>query len=230
MTWLEVFLVDLAGEMRLESAVPLIVSKLYEEGDVLNEDCVQALAKIGTDEAALKLAEGFGAAPFHYRLHAADALGRIHSDVAVQKSLDLLQVEKDACVRGNLGLSLVSQFATEAVEPVRQMVLKGDYEGTGVDLKGDLVHACQVMAVRFPEFDVWEKEARQQQEQVDRNVLAIRSGPPPRLSAPRSPLPTPFRTSNQSLKIEKKGGRNDPCPCGSGKKFKNCCMKRQGGY
>ncbi|MFN5533520.1 MAG: SEC-C metal-binding domain-containing protein, partial [Planctomycetaceae bacterium] len=19
-------------------------------------------------------------------------------------------------------------------------------------------------------------------------------------------------------------GRNDPCPCGSGKKFKNCCM------
>ncbi|MBL9122032.1 MAG: SEC-C domain-containing protein [Planctomycetaceae bacterium] len=20
-------------------------------------------------------------------------------------------------------------------------------------------------------------------------------------------------------------GRNDPCPCGSGKKFKNCCMR-----
>jgi preprotein translocase subunit SecA len=24
-------------------------------------------------------------------------------------------------------------------------------------------------------------------------------------------------------------GRNDPCPCGSGKKFKNCCMRKQGG-
>ena len=21
-------------------------------------------------------------------------------------------------------------------------------------------------------------------------------------------------------------GRNDPCPCGSGKKYKNCCMKK----
>ena len=21
-------------------------------------------------------------------------------------------------------------------------------------------------------------------------------------------------------------GRNDPCPCGSGKKFKNCCMRK----
>jgi preprotein translocase subunit SecA len=23
-------------------------------------------------------------------------------------------------------------------------------------------------------------------------------------------------------------GRNDPCPCGSGKKYKKCCLKRQG--
>src|SRR5262249_11819418 len=23
-------------------------------------------------------------------------------------------------------------------------------------------------------------------------------------------------------------GRNDPCPCGSGKKFKNCCMRKGG--
>ena len=23
-------------------------------------------------------------------------------------------------------------------------------------------------------------------------------------------------------------GRNDPCPCGSGRKFKNCCLRRTG--
>ena len=28
--------------------------------------------------------------------------------------------------------------------------------------------------------------------------------------------------SNQPVHVEKKVGRNDPCPCGSGKKFKNC--------
>ena len=27
------------------------------------------------------------------------------------------------------------------------------------------------------------------------------------------------------IKKEKKVGRNDPCPCGSGKKYKNCCGK-----
>jgi len=28
---------------------------------------------------------------------------------------------------------------------------------------------------------------------------------------------------------EKRVGRNEPCPCGSGKKFKNCCMRKGGG-
>ncbi|MFZ2631595.1 MAG: PBPRA1643 family SWIM/SEC-C metal-binding motif protein [Desulfosalsimonadaceae bacterium] len=27
----------------------------------------------------------------------------------------------------------------------------------------------------------------------------------------------------KTVSVEKKVGRNDPCPCGSGKKFKKCC-------
>lgn len=33
-----------------------------------------------------------------------------------------------------------------------------------------------------------------------------------------------FRRS-RTVRVEKKPGRNDPCPCGSGKKYKNCCAK-----
>jgi uncharacterized protein YecA (UPF0149 family) len=29
----------------------------------------------------------------------------------------------------------------------------------------------------------------------------------------------------QPVRTEQKIGRNQPCPCGSGKKFKNCCIK-----
>jgi len=32
--------------------------------------------------------------------------------------------------------------------------------------------------------------------------------------------PEPIRNRNDKV------GRNDPCPCGSGKKFKNCCMRQ----
>jgi preprotein translocase subunit SecA len=34
--------------------------------------------------------------------------------------------------------------------------------------------------------------------------------------------PEPIR--NRAVKV----GRNAPCPCGSGKKFKNCCMRKAG--
>lgn len=29
--------------------------------------------------------------------------------------------------------------------------------------------------------------------------------------------------------MSEKVGRNDPCPCGSGKKFKQCCLNKTGG-
>ena len=32
-------------------------------------------------------------------------------------------------------------------------------------------------------------------------------------------------TANRPVQAQKKVGRNDPCPCGSGKKYKNCCGK-----
>ena len=33
------------------------------------------------------------------------------------------------------------------------------------------------------------------------------------------------KEKKQTPKKSKKVGRNDPCPCGSGKKYKNCCLR-----
>ena len=46
---------------------------------------------------------------------------------------------------------------------------------------------------------------------------------PPRDAAQRSPEKKLEPVRN----LAKKVGRNDPCPCGSGKKFKACCMRKQ---
>jgi hypothetical protein len=35
--------------------------------------------------------------------------------------------------------------------------------------------------------------------------------------------------SSQQRPLPQRIGRNDPCPCGSGKKFKRCCIKKYGG-
>jgi preprotein translocase subunit SecA len=43
--------------------------------------------------------------------------------------------------------------------------------------------------------------------------------------------PAPFVQPSQPVGISKpknKPGRNDPCPCGSGKKYKKCCWPKYG--
>ena len=32
--------------------------------------------------------------------------------------------------------------------------------------------------------------------------------------------------NNETSTIRKKIGRNEPCPCGSGKKYKKCCLNK----
>ena len=36
---------------------------------------------------------------------------------------------------------------------------------------------------------------------------------------------TPAAALQPSANMSKSVGRNDPCPCGSGKKFKKCCLQ-----
>jgi preprotein translocase subunit SecA len=46
-----------------------------------------------------------------------------------------------------------------------------------------------------------------------------------------APPPPPEQTQEMKhvpITVPPKVGRNDPCPCGSGKKYKNCCMEKDG--
>ncbi len=69
------------------------------------------------------------------------------------------------------------------------------------------------------------------EEDWERMVESFVTGKLPRqstsqLAAPRPrplALPQPLR---QAPANPPRVGRNDPCPCGSGKKFKNCCLRR----
>ena len=54
---------------------------------------------------------------------------------------------------------------------------------------------------------------------------------PPTFQVPTATLPRRDAAGSlfDSATATKRVGRNDPCPCGSGKKFKKCCMKKQEG-
>jgi preprotein translocase subunit SecA len=62
------------------------------------------------------------------------------------------------------------------------------------------------------------------------NMNITRNPPPKQTASPMAKVATASRggTGKQAEKIDgKKVGRNDPCPCGSGKKYKHCCGANQ---
>ena len=68
-------------------------------------------------------------------------------------------------------------------------------------------------------------------ESIKRDTVKYILNAKPRIRIEREQVAKPIDTGGDgSLKssgrhAEKKPGRNDPCPCGSGKKYKNCCGK-----
>jgi preprotein translocase subunit SecA len=75
------------------------------------------------------------------------------------------------------------------------------------------------------------KEARPPRPSQDMNRLNLRKDEYPNQAPPRMPqggMPgqqppmPPQPQAHQPMKAEKRVGRNEPCPCGSGKKFKQC--------
>ncbi len=233
MTWMEIFLVDLAGEMRLERAIPLIVKKLHLVGDVLSEACVDALGKIGTDAAAEAVTEGWLEADWDYRLYATSALEKIHADATAAKCRELLPLDKDLDIKTKLADALLAQFPDQGMEPVREMVQNRLYDSTVCDLMGRLVAVSTILGVTFPEYPIWKREVEEKQAQQEQRMKAMRgflstpvAAPKPPSSPPREQGELRERKPMPFLRTEKQVGRNDPCPCGSGKKFKKCCMSK----
>jgi Fe-S-cluster containining protein len=83
----------------------------------------------------------------------------------------------------------------------------------GIDAQRYELNSAVLCALTTP--DVAAKWIKGQN--VFRDCLPGREGPPP-------PAPAPARTARPATTAS---GRNDPCPCGSGKKFKKCCMTKK---
>jgi len=250
MKWMEPLMVILAGLHDMEAAVPVILGKLHEEDSLLAGYCVEALSRVGTDAVIAAVANDFADADRHFRLYASGVLENIHSDLAVEKAAGLLATEKDKQVQRDLAHAALSHFAQEAIEPVRQLIHSQRLDGDLRHLRDYLVETCTIMEQRFPEYDEWQAAGKQEREEHRKQLEAVKDDPtatlawalgrakdyilpdepeeqrtipsPPNLPSFDEPLP-----GSRSDAVSKRAGRNDPCPCGSGKKYKKCCMKKQ---
>jgi hypothetical protein len=241
MIWMEPAAVRLAGRARLESTIPLLVARLNADDDILPDASAKALIRIGTPAVLEAIAAKFPGNDDHIHLAAIEPLEGIHSDLTVEKCLQLLGTKVDLGTRQHLADALLGQFASEGVEIARQLLLgrKLDFESRG--LRNRLLETCTLSGERFPEYDEWLAAEKAEKEEHWRRMAELKDDPHgqilyalEKLTGKKAPALPPVRPPTPPLPrlgpppaaaAKQKVGRNDRCPCGSGKKYKNCCMR-----
>ena len=97
-----------------------------------------------------------------------------------------------------------------------------EYKLEGFEMFDEMIRLIQEDTTRRLYFTVLNRQATERK-QVAQPTQESHGEGPRRLSGGGAPA------SKTPVHAEKKVGRNDPCPCGSGKKYKNCCGKNISG-
>ena len=224
MGWLETFLVDLAGRRRLRESVPILEKKLHLDDDFLPPLCSDALARIDDVEAVRLIRGAFPRAEFGYKLFAGGVLGRIKRPESEEAILALLDIEDDETSRIWLALSLCDLLSERSIEAVRREIATESLEALR-ELSGPALAVATILGIDPPpEAEEWRRERDRQREAVRLAAAgdwgdfeADDRDEPLDFGEPIPPAAPTIRNVGPRV------GRNDPCPCGSGKKFKKCC-------
>lgn len=219
-------LASLKAETAIEPLLNLLQRIDDHDDDWVNSEVPHVLGEIGS--AALDPVTVYLADPAHKewaRVAAAEALGKIgeqHVELRAECISRLsAQLEKHADQSETLNAFLVSPLldlkAREALPAMERAFaaghvdesVAGDYEDVEIELgvKPQRQHPPKPNDLTELRDKLWP-------------LVAARPVPDAIMDAPIGPVrpPQPYLSPGKT-------GRNDPCPCGSGKKYKKCCGK-----
>jgi hypothetical protein len=224
--WATHHAIQLLGDLRAAEAVGPILDLLDEDDDYVDQHLPESLAKIGRPALApLRTALFAPDADLYGVARAGNALvkmAELHPEL--RPEIVTMMVERfDADVpndepealRGFLVSDLADLRAVEAIPIVRHAYGKNLVDETIIGLE----HFRQIV------------ERPEGTHPHDAMKTVLESSHPKSLFGPGFPaLPRlPFLLDEDEteprppLTFGRKVGRNQPCPCGSGKKFKRCC-------
>jgi hypothetical protein len=217
----DVYLSVLAGELRLKEAIPFLLDNVRIDGDLICEIAVDALAKIGTEEVVREVRECFLKEPWHFRLFAQDVLGRIKLPACEEALIEILPWEEEIDIATALADCLCRLLSVKGIPMVKKFIDEG-YERSLLSLEESLYINCIINGIDMPELKKWKQAIEEEEKRIspvdsifmDKKELADECGP----------VSADTWIGQKPIVSGPKIGRNEPCPCGSGKKYKKCCM------
>jgi hypothetical protein len=205
--WLPVHAADLLIDMKAEDAVPALLSVLVRThwDEVLHNALAVRLPELGPAvfEPGVALMETLEEEDARDDVCSVLAQLGVRDDRVFAWCLEAL--ERDAA----LGAAYLADYGDEQALPYLRQAIEGfepDWDvAFGMMALADLAEAYEAIAGSLPD-DLAARAAGLQKAWEERKQE----------QASGSPAEQPYVTPS-------KVGRNEPCPCGSGKKFKKCC-------
>jgi hypothetical protein len=195
--------VYMIGLRQLEKHIPILASLLTRDEDILLEEVSDTLTAIQTDDVVNAVE------PFLNResslIYSASILGNIKTPKAIstlRSSYSKLESEDKEAIFEMLAHQLSLEGMPEIIDFMEHSI-----ESFLVDREQVAYGYFTVIGEKHANLLDWKQMALKRE-------LPFRNG---FANGPSMIQPSPIENTT-------KVGRNDPCPCGSGKKFKNCCL------
>lgn len=201
---------------------PILFKWLALDGDLYNEVAVEGLSYLGNIEIVETIRKKFFEETWDFRLFSPSILGRIKIKESEQALIELLQQEKeDLTIIANLCQALCQLGSIDGIPIVKHYIDEDYYDSGIVNLEDELYATCIAADVHLPELPEWRSNLEKNRKRLERNPFGFNRND---LNFDLFNDPMLFKKQNPVI-VENKVGRNDPCPCGSGKKYKKCCGK-----
>jgi hypothetical protein len=191
------------GLLRLEKYNPLLANLLERDEDILLEEVRDALIRFQSDEV-VKAVEPYLRKP-ESTIFATSVMENIKSDSAVRALREAYQYAEVSEDQDMLIEALCKQFSSEALPEISDH-MKREHFSRHYDVEKTVYSYYSILGEQHSDLEKWRQTAlkREMNGQTVNMQEMVQKG---------------------TVHKENKVGRNDPCTCGSGKKYKKCCGK-----
>lgn len=194
------------GLVKEESLIEEIAPLLLRDEDILLEELKNTLAKFQSDrvvQAVEPLVTG------SIPIFQLDIIAETHTEAAVAALKRLYQTVDEIDLQSVIVKGLTEQLSAEG-RPEIEDFMTNEFYGGIYDMEKLAYGYFKVMGYDHPELENWREKAL-------KNIERSRQ-PFDELLFDKASI----NTSANKPVVSEKIGRNDPCPCGSGKKYKKC--------
>jgi uncharacterized protein YecA (UPF0149 family) len=199
--------VFMAGIMQLQQLIPQLAGMLDQEDDLLQEEVADALSAFQSDEIVEHVAPFINDSPMS--IYPISILGNTKTGRSIEKLKSLYTLVDDEENKVLIVEALCHQLSEEGLEVVEKAAEEDSYSDI-YESERIFYGFYKVMGVEHPKLGEWQRIANQRDEDYVKRKQE--------LEGEETAVP-----QIQPVINETKVGRNDPCPCGSGKKYKKCC-------